>query len=77
MQEMESGNELPANGHKGKTANAHKITPQRLNPNRRWTQIYADNIGFGYGSCKIDSPISLVKYLFGEAIHQEIPKYNA
>jgi len=42
---------------------------KKIKPNRRYTQIYADRIGFGYGSCKIEGRKSLVTFMcfFSEA----------
>src|ERR1700757_823405 len=41
-------------------ANGRAMVRKGLKPNHRYTQIYADRIGFGYGSCKTESRKSLV-----------------
>src|ERR1700742_4434956 len=44
-------------------ANGGAIIRKKPKPNRRCTQIYADRIGFGYGSCKTESRKSLVTFV--------------
>ncbi|HEX6567504.1 MAG TPA: hypothetical protein VF020_24645 [Chthoniobacterales bacterium] len=57
-----------------KTANGREMIRKKLKPNRRWTQIYADNIGFGYTSCKKDVVDFIEVYFSVDQIPRGNPK---
>ena len=78
MQMLDSGNELTANGNREWTrmraANGREMIRKKLKPNRRWTQIYADNIGFGYTSCKKDVVDFVEVYFCADQIRRGNPE---